>query len=454
MERATQWSRMVLAAVLPLVLMGVILLPTRTASAVGCGDPPQLAAQAPQAQERWRYTYDGAGNYQVVGWTPTEATLLVNSPGCAISHIAVVGLNILDGTEMWRVTYDQLQGEITSAATTGSGLAIVSTSQMVYAFDETTGDQRWSAVHGYEGWPEIITTENDIIVLSVDNSLTGVSASDGAIAWQQMLPVGSVSDWEDIAGGPLVALGRPETEGQDVQAFGLDKTTGMILWQTPVGQTATSTGGTLELAGNGSGTIAAEVLTDATAALVTLDGATGAIAWSAPLANDGSYGRMYLTNGAAPAVVYATGGSLEVKSATGYDAATGAVRWQNQNIGADALLAGDTHIVGAGPSVSYLNALVMVDGETGEMLWAQPEALVDGSFTGTAQVFGSELAFTPAFQEGSAPTVTSVDLATGSMLWQNSYPEFEALFISGQAAGIVLADGSTAEEAVLVALAS
>ena len=54
---------------------------------------------------------------------------------------------------------------------------------------------------------------------------------------------------------------------------------GTLLWQTVVGQTATSTGGTLELAGNGSGVIAAEVLTDATAALVALNGTTGATLW-------------------------------------------------------------------------------------------------------------------------------------------------------------------------------
>ena len=281
--------------------------------------------------------------------TQTEVTLLVNSPGCAISHVALVGIDLLSGAERWRVTYDQWQGEATDAAT-DSGLVILATSDAVYAYDETTGQQLWSVAHGYEGWPEIVAIENDIIVLAADGSLSGVNVGTGAIAWQQMLPVGSVSDWENVTGGPLVALGRPDTEGQDVQAFGLDKATGTLLWQTSVGQTATSTGGTLELAGNGSGLIAAEVLTDATASLVALDGMTGTIAWTAPLANDGTYGRMYVTEGAQPAVVYGTGGSLDVKSATGYDAATGAVRWQNENIGADAVLADGQHLVGAGPT--------------------------------------------------------------------------------------------------------
>jgi hypothetical protein len=444
---------MMLAAILPLLLMGVTLLPARSAGAVGCGPEPQLAAPAVQAQERWRYVYDGGGSYQVAGWTPTEVTLLVNSPGCAISHIALVGLDLLSGGEMWRVTYDQLQGEITDAATDG-GLAILVTSDVVYAFDETTGAQLWSVAHGYEGWPEIVAIENNIIVLSVDNSLIGVSVGTGSIAWKQTLPVSSVSDWENISGGPLVALGRPETEGADVQALGIDKATGTLLWQTAVGQTAASTGGTLELAGNGSGVIAAEVLTDATAALVALNGTTGASLWSAPLANDGTYGRTYVTNGAQPAVIYATGGSLDVKSATGYDAASGAVRWQNETIGTDAILADDTHLVGAGPTLSYLNALVMVDGETGEMIWAQYEALVDGSFSGSAQVFIDEVIFTPSLQEEPAPTVTAVDLATGTVTWSNSYPEFTGVFIVGQAAGIVLATGDTADEAVLLGLAS
>lgn len=440
------------AAFLPLLMLGITLLPARSVGAVGCGDPPELAAPAVQAQERWRYVYEGGGSYQVVGWTPTEVTLLVNSPGCAISHIALVGLDLISGAERWRVTYDQWQGEATDAATDGN-LAFLVTTEAVYAYDETTGEQLGSTAHEYEGWPEIVAFENDLIVLSVDNSLTGMSVS-GSIVWKQTLPVSSVSDWESINGGPLVALGRPETEGAAVQAFGLDTSFGEILWQTAIGQTATSTGGTLNLDGNGSGLIAAEVLTDATSALVALDGTTGAALWSVPLASDGTYGRTSVTKGAQPTVVYATGGSLEVKSATGYDAATGAVRWQNENIGTDAVLADDTHLVGAGPTLSYLNALVMVDGETGEMIWAQHEALVDGSFSGSAQVFNGEVTFTPSLQEEIAPTVTAVNLVTGAVNWSNSYPEFESISITGQAAGIVLATGGTADEAVLLGLAS
>ncbi len=450
MNWTARWSRTVLAVALPLLLVGIILLPARSVGAVGCGETPQLAAPAVQSQERWRYVYDGGGSYELVGWTPTEATLLVNSPGCAISPIALLGLDLLSGHEMWRVTYEQLEGGITDAAN-GSGLAILVTSNVAYAFDETTGQQLWSVAHGLEGWTEIVSLENNIVVLNSETSLTGVNIGTGAIAWQQMLPIGSVSDWEDISGGPLVALGRPDTEGQAVQAFGIDKTTGTLLWQTPVGQTATSTGGTMNLDGNGTGLIAAEIITDATSALVALDGTTGAVAWSTQL-TAGAWGRMYVTNGAAPAIVYATGGSLEVKSATGYDAATGAVRWQNQNIGADGILADGTHIVGAGPTLSYMNALVMVDGETGEMLWSQYETLVDGSFTGTAEVFIDTLVFTPAFQEGAIPTVNAVDLTTGAIGWWTSYPEFSRVSLTGIASGVALVTGDTADEAVLMGL--
>ncbi len=453
MGRATRWSRLALAVMLPLVFLGNTILPARPAGAVGCGNSPELAAPAVQAQERWRYVYDGGGSYEMVGWTPTEVTLLVNSPGCAIGRMAMVGLDLLSGAERWRVTSEQWQGQEADAAT-DSGLAILVTTNAVYAYDETTGAQLWSVAHGYAGWPEIVSIENNIIVLAGDSGLTGVTVGTGAIAWQQMLPISSVSDWENVSGGPLVVLGRPDSSGQDVQAFGIDKATGTLLWQTPVGKTTASVGGTLELAGNGSGLIAAEVLTDATTALVALDGTTGSMLWTAPLANDGTYGRMYVTKGAQPAVVYGTGGSLDVKSATGYDAATGAVRWQNANIGADAMLADDAHLVGAGPTLSYMNALVMVDGETGEMIWSQYQALVDGSFPGSAQVFNGEVTFAPSLQDEPAPTVTAVDLATGTVAWSNSYPEFAQMYVVGQAAGIVLATGDTADEAVLMALAS
>jgi hypothetical protein len=444
---------MLFGAFLPLVLMGVALLPARPAEAVGCGETPQLPASAAQSQERWRYVYDGAGGYEVVGWSPTEATLLVSGKGCALSYIALVGFDIIGGTEMWRVTYEQWQGEATDAAT-DNGLAMLVTSDVISAYDETTGQQIWSVAHGLEGWPEIVALESNIIVLSADNSLAGFGVDTGATLWHQTLPVNSVSDWTTNDGGPLVALGRPETEGEAVPAFGIDKASGTLLWQTPVGQTATSTGGTLNLASNRSGTVAAEVLTDATAALVALDGMTGAIRWSVPLANDGTYGRMSVTDGAQPAVVYGTGGSLDVKSATGYDAITGAVRWQNEHIGADAILVDDTHLLGAGPALSTTNALVMVDGESGELIWSQPQALVDGSFPSTAQTVIDEVVFTPAYQEGVAPVVSAVDLATGEISWSIGYPEFTGVSLAGQAAGIVLATGAAADEAVLMGLGS
>ena len=326
MDRASRWSRAVLAVLLPLLFLGVSLVPARPVGAVGCGNPPELAAPAVQSQERWRYVYDGGGSYQVVGWTPTEVTLLVNSPGCAISRIALVGLDLISGQERWRITSDQWEGQADLGINTSSGLVILPTSDAVYAYDETTGQQLWSAGHSYEWAPAIVANENNMIVLSYENSLMALVEGTGALLWQQMLPAASITDWENTEGGPLVGIGRPATGGEDVQAFGIDKVTGTLRWQTVVGKTVSSFGGELGLDSNGTGLIAATVLTDGTASLVALDAASGGIDWSAPIVNDGSYGRVYITKGAQPAVIYASGGALDVKSATGYDAATGAQR--------------------------------------------------------------------------------------------------------------------------------
>jgi outer membrane protein assembly factor BamB len=442
------------AALLPLLMLGTLLVPAQTVGAVGCGDAPELAAPAVQTQERWRYVYDGGGSYQIVGWTPSEVTLMVNSPGCAISRIALVGLDLISGQERWRITSDQWEGEANMGSTTGSGLVILPTSDVIYAYDETTGQQLWSAASGYYWAPEIVANENNVIVLSYENALMALVEGTGALLWQQTLPAGSITDWQNIEGGPLVGIGRPVNGGEDVQAFGIDKATGTLLWQTVVGHTVSSFGGELGLDGNGDNLVVARVLTDGTSSLVALDGATGAISWTAPIANDGSYGRVYVTRGAQPTVVYASGSALEVKTATGYDAATGTQRWQNQNIGADAILADDTHLIGAGPTLSYLNALVSVDGETGEMVWSQPYALVDGSFPGTAAVSIDEVVFTPSLQEEPAPTLMAVDLASGNVNWANAYPEFSGLYLDGVAAGLPLATGDTPDEAVLVAFGS
>ncbi len=454
MNRPFRWSRWIFAVILPLVVFGAGPGPVSNVRAVGCGDAPQLAAPAVQSAERWRYSYDGAGSYELIGWTPTEATVFINAPGCALSRMGVVELNLLDGSEMWRLTTDQLQGSPEYGFTTGSGLVILSTTKAVYAFDETTGQQMWVASHAFDWAPMIVSNENNVIALAFDNELIGLAEKSGVLLWHTMLQAGSIADWEDIAGGPLIGLGRPDTAGQDVQAFGVDKTSGSLLWQTSVGQTVSSTGGMLNLAANRTGLVAAEVLTDGTMSLAALDGATGAIRWTVPITDDSVFARMYVTGGAQPVVIYASGNTQDAKTATAYDGATGALRWQNQSIGADAILADDTHLVGAGPAANDMNALVLVDGETGEMLWAQPYALVDGGFSGAARVWnGSEIVFTPAAQESAAPRIVGIDLASGNVAWEQTYPEFSGVFLDGIAAGLVLVTGETATEAVMVALA-
>ena len=453
MNRGSRWSRLVFAALLSFMMLGISLVPTRSAGAVGCGNATQPAAPAVQSHERWRYVYDGGGNYEVVAWTPTEVTLLIDAPGCALSRIALVGLDLLSGQERWRITSDQWEGDANMGINTSSGLVILPTSKAVYAYDETTGQQLWSAASNYDWAANIVANENNVIVLSYENSLMALNEGTGALLWQQMLPVMSITDWQNIDGGPLVGIGRPETGGQAVQVFGIDKNSGMLLWQTEVGQTISSTGGQIDLDGNGLGLMAATVLTDGTSSLVAIDGTSGLIRWSAPLANDGSFGNVYLTNGAQPAVIYATGGALDVKSATGYDAVTGAMRWQNQNIGFSAILVDDTHLIGAGPTLSYMNALVSVDGETGTMVWSQPYALVDDGFFGSANISGNELIFTPSLTSTTTPTVMGVDFASGNIDWSNAYPEFIGLYVNGNAGGLTLATGDTTTEAVLMALA-
>lgn len=454
MSRATRWARAVLAAMLPLLMLGTALLPAGPVNAEFCVEMPQLAAPALQAQEQWRYTWDGAGGYGLVGWNSAEATFLAVSQGCLIHTLGMVNIDLRSGSERWRLTADWLEGEASTSAAAGSGLIFLPTTEGLYAFDDSTGEQRWGYRHDYEGHiPDIVAIENDIIVLAETGELTGIDIGTGEMAWEQRSPVGQISDWESIEDGPLVALGYTLSGGPNVEVFGLDPSTGELLWQTAVGQT-TIPNSTLNLAGHSSGLIAAEVITDTTSALVTLDGQTGAIAWTVPLARAGSDSQLSVTNGAQPVIVYANGRSFEEKLATGYDLATGAVRWQNETIGADAILADDTHLVGAGPTPSELDALVLVDGETGEMIWAQDETRVSYDFRYSALVLDGELIFLPLLPKESAPAIAAVDLGTGTVNWSNSYPEFAWMNLVGTAAGIVMATGVTPDEAVLIGLAS
>jgi len=453
MDRGSRWSRIMVAALLPLLVLVAGLVPVAGVGAVGCGDAPQLPAATAQSTERWRYSYEGAGGYELIGWTPTEATVLVNAPGCALSRMAVVELNLLSGAEMWRVTGDQLQGSPEYGITTASGMVVLSTPKAIYAFDETTGQQLWVASHAFAWAPEFVANENNVISLAFDNELIGLIERSGVLLWHTILPTGSIADWENIPQGSLVGLGRPDTAGQDVVATGIDKTSGSVLWQTSVGATVASTGGMLNLTGNATGLLAADITTDGTAALVVLDGASGSILWTTPASSDGVFAKTFVTGGPQPMVISTTGGAQEVKTATAYDGATGAQRWQNQNIGMVAILADDTHLVGAGPAMGAMNALVLIDAMTGEMLWSQPYALLDGGFPFAARLFGDQLIFTPAAQEGQAPTIMGIDLVSGNVAWSNTFPEFDGVFLEGLPAGLVLVNGDAATEAVLVALA-
>ncbi len=454
MGRATRWSRVVIVAALPLLMLGTALPSAGPVNAERCVEMPQLAAPAVQSQERWRYIGEGVGSYELVGWNPSEATLAVNSPGCLISTIGLVNLDLRSGTERWRVTSNQWDGSAGTAAA-DEGLIVLPTHTMVYAYDDSTGQELWSYRHTYEGsFPDIAAIENNIVVLLNSDGLTGIDAGTGTMVWQQTLPMNFIFDWENIEGGPLVVLGRPETGVFDIPLIGIDKSTGELIWQTHVGQLGVNRSGVLELVDIGSGLIAAEIRTGPIRALTALDGATGAIAWTAPLIHANTDSSMHITKGAQSVVVFASGDSRETRLAIGYNAATGEVRWKNRNIGADAVLADDTHLVGAGPTLSKLDALVLVDGETGEIAWSQQEALVDDGFANSAQVVLGELVFTPSLPKEAAPTIFAIDLVAGTVNWSSSYPEFARLDIIGTAAGIVLATGITADEAVLIGLAS
>lgn len=446
------WFRKVSMVLLPLLLLGVVFVPV---AAAGVDDSESSSRETmAQSEEYWRYRWDGAGGYELIGWNPTEVAIFINGMGFDRTRIGIAVLDIASGNELWSMASDQLDGFPENGITTPSGLVIVATSRSVYAFDETLGDLVWSTSHGFDWAPEIVADEHGVVVLAYDDAVLGIDEASGDLLWQQTVPLGRVADWYSISDGPLVGLGRPEFAGQDVIAFGIDIVTGAIVWQTSVGGTVASTGGELELAGNRSGTIAVAVSTDGTTALSVLNGFTGGMVWTVPLSNDNLFTRLFVTNGPQPTVVHTEGTALDDKTATGYDAVAGTIRWQNQSIGIDTILVDEIQLIGAGPVLNAPNALVAVDGESGATMWSQPYALIDGGFWMAAQTFIEQVIFTPAVQEMRAPAVLSVDTASGDIGWEATFAEYDAVYLAGLPAGVVLVTATDSAGGTLIAFGS
>ena len=247
MGRATRWSRVMLAAMLPLLVLGVSLLARRAgergilrrdAAARRASDPiaGTMALHLGRRRRLWAGGVDSdRGNF------PGRFRRLPDP------HVGMVNLDLLSGAERWRLTADWLEGEASTSAAADSGLDhSCRPPKVVYAFDDSTGAaalglSTWvRGEHpGYRG-----NRERHHRACGRRASLTGIERRhrrDGLAAdaaGQTRFPIGKASTavrWS--------RSGSPKPREQNVQAFGIDKSTGALLWQTPVGQTAFSSGG-------------------------------------------------------------------------------------------------------------------------------------------------------------------------------------------------------------------
>ncbi len=257
------------------------------------------------------------------------------------------------------------------------------------------------------GWPS---------QLSADRA--GVVAVSGGWLVSSFELGNGTRKWETKVGGQLDPFMEPAIDVRSVLVSAgdrfvvLDRADGAIRWEVPTGADAGAAG--VALVPTHDGTVAVTAVDDGN--LVGRDEATGAPIWS--IAREGSLDA-HLAVAAASETVVAIWRTADAATVRAFDAASGAVRWE-QSVGpmaASPAVAGDLVIVAAGDGDyrASVRAFGLADGRP---RWTTP---VPASFE-PDQVPGVDA--DPATGAGVVGvqdhlgTVSLLDLPTGAVRWQ------------------------------------
>ncbi len=139
----------------------------------------------------------------------------------------LLALDAQTGKEIWRVD----KGEIFLGLAVANGLVYVGNwDQNFYAFDQSTGEERWSFKGGNIFWSSPAVDENMVYAGNIDKNLYALNAQTGELRWSFETAGDAVSEPLVADGVVYVSDSSHETRLGPRHLYALDAATGEQLW--------------------------------------------------------------------------------------------------------------------------------------------------------------------------------------------------------------------------------
>ena len=353
-------------------------------------------------------------------------------------------LNAADGTELWHYDaeyHDNVYaGQITSSASytliEGTSAVVFNAGRTIHALNAADGTVIWTHALGEPGWPtELETTPivmEDRVIATFDThnapfpaGVVAVSLTTGELLWHFDLESGDHRGCGGVWGSPSVDLQRrlmfagsancpssPDGWGPYTEAlFAVNIDTGEPVWSfqphPPNNDDSDFAGVPVLFNANGQDLVG---LGNKDAVFYVVNRDTGELVWSTRATNDNVIRPNFSSGGFIGPAAYAQGiiaggtGVADCPCMHAFDAATGAIVWQQQAVGPTYSPTTEVNgVVFVGSLDFTLRALRL---DTGEVLWSDE---LTGLISGGVAIVGDDMWAVAGFREpGSAgPSETS-----------------------------------------------
>jgi outer membrane protein assembly factor BamB len=346
---------------------------------LGPSEPRTLAGvDARSGNQEWSRRFRGPGLVQVGG--ATDELVVFRDP-----HFSVRVINLADGTDVW--TAEPEGGAASIPVLHDGAVIVIGCDQALYAYDVTTGTQRWrteAAVAGEDIWETsglgyrslglgVVASNGVIVTAGVgDPVIRAFDIASGAALWQAPL-FGGVRDAPVVSGEHVLVTDETAT------TYAFDLATGAVAWGRPDERAQDYLTTELVPAGEVVGIPDIDPQGGSTETIF-VDATTGAEQWRTTAPNFGPFGHGVFAYDQASRVLYESPGVLNENGTIARDASTGTTLRTITNAEAEAIL------VAGGSVVIEEDEVQAFDGSTGEPLWsayegwdeARPSAYADG----------------------------------------------------------------------------
>jgi len=139
----------------------------------------------------------------------------------------LLALDAQTGKEIWRVKKDEI---FLGLAVANQLVYVGNWDQNFYAFDQSTGEERWSFKGGNIFWSAPAVDGNTVYAGNIDKHLYSLNAQTGELRWSFQSAGDAVSEPLVADGVVYVSDSSHETRSGPRHLYALDATTGEQLW--------------------------------------------------------------------------------------------------------------------------------------------------------------------------------------------------------------------------------